>query len=153
MNYLGEFEQYAKNGAVDKWCSLYDTMCTYSFFFTQDPQDFLTSARTLLQSHCDCSTHMEVLQRVQDYVLHCWNHAFTPSRVSRFCMFIINSNNHELKIQAHPLVVKALARDLVLEGRELIVKNWIDEYDNVIQNKIISQALPSAPQPHSVRKM
>ena len=157
MKPVDEFTQFANDAAVDKWCARYDTVRTNAFFFTKDPGDFLKSAKTLLQHNFDCATQLNIVQRVQDYISHCWTHAHSPSRVSRFCTFVINSNNHELKIQAHPLVVKASARGLVSERHELIVQNWIDEYTCVIQNQMqnttISQALPDAQKINPVRKI
>lgn len=154
---LDEFTDFAKTAAADKWCALYDTVCTDNGFFIKDPRDFLTSAKTLLQHNFDCVVQRDIVQRVQDYVSRCWTHAHSPARVSKFCAFIVNSNNHDLKIQAHPLVVIALARGLVSERHEMMVSNWIDEYHNVIQNQMqnetLSQVVSGAHKSNSARKI
>lgn len=72
---LDKFTHFAKTSAADKWCALYDSLCTDGGFFIKDPRDFLTSAKTLLQHNFDCATQMDIVQRVQDYVSRCWTHA------------------------------------------------------------------------------
>lgn len=149
---LDKFTHFAKTSAADKWCALYDSLCTDGGFFIKDPRDFLTSAKTLLQHNFDCATQMDIVQRVQDYVSRCWTHAQSSTGFQ-----VLHVYYNDLKIQSHPLVVTALARGLVSERHETMVSNWIDEYLKVIQNQIqnatLSQAVLGMPKSNSVRKI